>query len=57
MTNEWMIRISRLQLLELRTWNGYSVIRGSILDPISLPKAILSSGTHYFMPIAKASVT
>lgn len=25
LTNELMIRISRLRLLELRTWNGYSV--------------------------------
>lgn len=57
MTNERMIRISRLRLLELRTWNGYSLVRGSILDPICLPKALLPSGPHYFTPIAKASVT
>lgn len=57
MTNERMIRISRLRLLELRTWNGYSVVRGSILDPICLQKALLPSGPYYFTPIAKASVT
>lgn len=37
--------------------DGYLVVRGSILDPVSLPKALLPSGTHYSMPIAKASVT
>lgn len=40
MTNGWMIRISRLQLLELRTQNSFIVVRGSIVDPAAFPRSV-----------------
>lgn len=38
-TNGYMIRINRLQLLELRIQNSFMVVKGSILDPDSLPQS------------------
>lgn len=40
MTKGWMIRISRLQLLELRTQNSFIVVRGSIVDPAAFPRSV-----------------